>query len=151
MSRGEDCYGFEVFCKDFRSVKFASRQENHSRRKLYECLQMYSFPVSNKLTLFAFESSERFSFDGWSIYEPEKEYARMGIPNDTWRLTKINSHYDFADTYPAILCVPASADDEDLKKVASFRSKNRIPVRLVFLVYCRALYVRTFILNMKLV
>jgi len=128
MSRGEDSYGLEIICKDMRNLKFSSRQENHSRRPVFECLQRYAFPISNKQTFFAFENKERFQEDGWSVYDPIKEYKRMGIPNDSWRLTKINSRYEFADTYPAILCVPAQATDADLEKVGNFRSRARIPV-----------------------
>nr|XP_035950544.1 myotubularin-related protein 2-like [Halichoerus grypus] len=56
------------------------------------------------------------------------EYRRQGIPNESWRITKINERYELCDTYPALLVVPANIPDEELKRVASFRSRGRIPV-----------------------
>ncbi|XP_025925184.1 myotubularin-related protein 2 isoform X3 [Apteryx rowi] len=88
----------------------------------------YAFPVSNNLPLFAFEYKEVFPENGWKVYDPVWEYRRQGIPNESWRLTKINERYELCDTYPAILVVPVNIPDEELKRVASFRSRGRIPV-----------------------
>ena len=52
----------------------------------------------------------------------------MKLPNETWRITKINDKYKLCDTYPAILAVPQAATDDDLASVASFRSRGRLPV-----------------------
>lgn len=51
-----------------------------------------------------------------------------GIPNESWRITKVNDHYEVCDTYPLTLAVPVNIPDEDLKRVAAFRAKGRIPV-----------------------
>uniref|UniRef100_A0A915JYV0 phosphatidylinositol-3,5-bisphosphate 3-phosphatase n=1 Tax=Romanomermis culicivorax TaxID=13658 RepID=A0A915JYV0_ROMCU len=128
ISRGEDSYGFEIICKDVRTLKFSSKQENHSRRPLFESLQMYAFPLSNRLRLFAFENEEKYPIDGWSVYDPVRELKRFCLPNDTWRISRINVRYEFADTYPSVLCVPSQATDEDLIKVGNFRNRCRIPV-----------------------
>ncbi len=66
--------------------------------------------------------------NGWSIYEPLMEFRRMKVPNETWRITRINDKYKLCDTYPAILAVPQAATDEELQSVASFRSRGRLPV-----------------------
>ncbi|OBS75581.1 hypothetical protein A6R68_17967, partial [Neotoma lepida] len=55
------------------------------------------------------------------------ETVCKGIPNESWRITKINERYELCDTYPALLVVPANIPDEELKRVASFRSRGRIP------------------------
>lgn len=55
----------------------------------------------------------------------------QGIPNESWRVTKINEQYELCDTYPALLVVPTSISDEELKRVATFRSRGRIPVSMV--------------------
>ncbi|KFD57679.1 hypothetical protein M513_01349 [Trichuris suis] len=128
MSRGEDSYGFEMFCKDFRTFRFSSRQENHARRPLFECLQRLAFPLSHKLPFFAFQSKEKFNSNGWLVYDPIKEYNRMGIPNTNWRISQVNRRYSMASTYPNVLCVPTLTSDEDLAKVANFRSRRRLPV-----------------------
>ncbi|XP_063955284.1 myotubularin-related protein 2-like isoform X2 [Lytechinus pictus] len=105
-SRGENSYGLEVFCKDMRNLRFAHKQENHSRRLVYEKVQTYAFPV----------------------YDPVAEYKRQGLPTESWKISRINENFTFCDTYPAILAIPAAADDELLRQVAAFRSRNRLPI-----------------------
>jgi len=64
---------------------------------------------------------------GWDVYKPQEEFARMGIPDSHWRVSKVNQHYGLCSTYPAELVVPASISDEVLKEASSFRSIGRIP------------------------
>lgn len=130
-SRGENSYGIDIFCKDMRNLRFAHKQENHSRRTVYEKLQLYSFPLSHNGQLFAFNYKEKFPEEGWNVYEPVAELRRMGVNstnNDTWRITRINEKYELCDSYPSVWAVPKSAKDEMLKQVANFRSRNRLPV-----------------------
>uniref|UniRef100_A0A183EHR0 Myotubularin phosphatase domain-containing protein n=1 Tax=Gongylonema pulchrum TaxID=637853 RepID=A0A183EHR0_9BILA len=80
---------------------------------------------------FAVFYKPEWTIDGWNIFDTIREFNRMHVPNETWRITRINDRYDFADTYPAMLAVPATAivEGEDfLQKVGEFRSKQRIPV-----------------------
>uniref|UniRef100_A0A914RS40 Myotubularin phosphatase domain-containing protein n=1 Tax=Parascaris equorum TaxID=6256 RepID=A0A914RS40_PAREQ len=44
-----------------------------------------------------------WAFDGWTLYDSMKEFQRMNVPNETWRVTKINDRYEFADTYPSLV------------------------------------------------
>ncbi|XP_016839990.1 myotubularin-related protein 2 isoform X1 [Nasonia vitripennis] len=127
-SRGENSYGIEIFCKDMRNLRFAHKQENHSRRNVFEKLQQYSFPLSHNMLLFAFEYSENFPENGWNVYEPIAELKRMGINNDMWKISKINDSYSICDSYPAVWAVPTAATDEDLQASAAFRSRGRLPV-----------------------
>ncbi|KAJ8795482.1 hypothetical protein J1605_018263 [Eschrichtius robustus] len=78
--------------------------------------------------IFAFLNEEKFDVDGWMVYNPVEEYRRQGLPNHHWRITFINKCYELCDTYPALLVVPYRASDDDLRRVATFRSRNRIPV-----------------------
>ncbi|KAJ8920453.1 hypothetical protein NQ315_005321 [Exocentrus adspersus] len=127
-SRGENAYGIEVFCKDMRNLRFAHKQENHSRRNVFEKLQTFAFPLSHKSKLFAFDYSETFPENGWVVYEPIAELKRMGVNNDMWKISKINEQYEICDSYPAVWAVPAQATDDELKIVANYRSRGRIPV-----------------------
>lgn len=45
-----------------------------------------------------------------------------------WKITKINENYEICDSYPAVWAIPAQATDEDIRAVASYRSRGRIPV-----------------------
>ncbi|XP_014341513.1 myotubularin isoform X2 [Latimeria chalumnae] len=127
-SRGENSYGLDITCKDMRNLRFALKQEGHSRRDIFEILTKHAFPLSHNMPLFAFLNEEKFPEDGWKVYDPISEFRRQGLPNQQWRVTFINEKYDLCDTYPMILVVPFNAPDEDLRKVAAFRSRSRIPV-----------------------
>ncbi|XP_064205433.1 myotubularin-like [Anguilla rostrata] len=127
-SRGENSYGLDITCKDMRNLRFALKQEGHSRRDIFDILSRLAFPLSNSMQLFAFLSQEKFHENGWTVYEPMQEFRRQGLPNDRWRITFLNQSYELCDTYPTILAVPSKASEEDLRKVASFRSRSRIPV-----------------------
>lgn len=127
-SKGENSYGIDLTCKDMRNIRFALKQENHSRRDVFDTLVQYAFPVSNNLPLFAFSYKQKFEFNGWNVYKPYIEYDRLGLPNESWKFTKINEKYDLIETYPAVLAVPAATSEEQLKAVAAFRSRGRIPV-----------------------
>ncbi|KAJ8348519.1 hypothetical protein SKAU_G00271080 [Synaphobranchus kaupii] len=127
-SRGENSYGLDITCKDMRNLRFALKQEGHRRRDIFELLFRHAFPLSFGEQLFAFHSKEKFQENGWTVYEPLQEFRRQGLPNDRWRITLLNKQYELCDTYPTILVVPFKASDEDLRKVAAFRSRGRIPV-----------------------
>lgn len=60
-----------------RNLRFAHKQENHSRRGIFEKLQQLAFPLSHRQPLFAFSYSESFPDDGWNVYEPIVELRRM--------------------------------------------------------------------------
>lgn len=62
-----------------RNLRFAHKQENHSRRDVFEKLHQHAFPLSNKLKLFAFDYAENFPENGWTVYEPIAELKRMVI------------------------------------------------------------------------
>ncbi|XP_065322687.1 myotubularin-related protein 2-like isoform X2 [Gordionus sp. m RMFG-2023] len=127
-SRGENSYGIEVYCKDLRTLKFAYKPENHSRRHFFEQLYKLAFPLNHHQPIWAFSFRDNFDVDGWKVYRARGEYERQGLPDESWRLTDINRDYTFCDTYPSLLCVPRAADDDMLTNVARFRSKNRLPV-----------------------
>lgn len=121
-------YGLDITCKDMRSLKFGFKQENSSRKKIFDSIQMFAFPCSSGMGYFAVEYRDEFKVNGWEVYDPRREYNRQGLPTDCWRLTEVNREYALCDTYPAVIAVPSSASDEEVIKVASFRSRSRVPV-----------------------
>ncbi|CAG0892236.1 unnamed protein product [Cyprideis torosa] len=134
-SSGENSYGIELLCKDIRTLRFAHKQETRSRRTVVDSLQQGAFPINNDLPFFAFRhlsGGAQYRDNGWDVYDPEAEFHRMGIPvpNDSWRLSRINVNYDISETYPSLWAVPShpSVTDDLLKLVAAFRSRGRIPV-----------------------
>ncbi|NXK94617.1 MTMR9 protein, partial [Formicarius rufipectus] len=47
---------------------------------------------------------------------------------DEWRLSCINRDFSVCHSYPPVVIVPKSVNDEELRKVALFRHGNRFPV-----------------------
>ncbi|KAJ0055770.1 hypothetical protein NL108_011384, partial [Boleophthalmus pectinirostris] len=127
-SRGENSYGLDITCKDMRNLRFALKQEGHSRRDIFDFLFRLAFPLSHGLHLFAYVTQEKYEENGWNVYKAMDELRRQGLPNNKWRITFINKNYELCDTYPTVLAVPYKSKEEDLRKVAAFRSRSRIPV-----------------------
>ncbi|CAI8029271.1 Myotubularin-related protein 2 [Geodia barretti] len=129
-SKGENAYGLEIFCKDMRTLKFAHKQETHGRRGMYERLQIVSFPISYGKNPFAYSFKQSYPTNGWEVYDPVRELKRLsvGAENVPWRISETNSDYSMCETYPTILGVPASVNDETLVLASQFRSKGRMPV-----------------------
>uniref|UniRef100_A0AAQ4QP19 Phosphatidylinositol-3,5-bisphosphate 3-phosphatase MTMR2 n=1 Tax=Gasterosteus aculeatus aculeatus TaxID=481459 RepID=A0AAQ4QP19_GASAC len=120
---------FSASLQDMRNLRFAHKQmEDTLRKSIFEVLVKFAFPVSNGLQIYAFEYGQVFPENGWKVYDALSEYKRQGIPNESWRITKVNDHYEVCDTYPSTLAVPVNIPDEELKRVAAFRAKGRIPV-----------------------
>lgn len=115
---------------DFREVVFAldTREDKHA--EFYSALLKRTFP-SLVRELFAFTFRPPWEkVARWSLYDPHTEYQRQGIfnPCSQWRLTSANEKFSLCPTYPPMVVVPKSIDDDTLAKVAEFRSKGRLPV-----------------------
>uniref|UniRef100_A0A671KNI8 Phosphatidylinositol-3,5-bisphosphate 3-phosphatase MTMR2 n=1 Tax=Sinocyclocheilus anshuiensis TaxID=1608454 RepID=A0A671KNI8_9TELE len=114
---------------DMRNLRFVHKElEDSLKKSVFEVLMKFAFPVSNNMSLFAFEYKQVFPENGWKVYDPLAEYKRQGLPNESWRISKVNDHYELCDSYPAALFVPVTITDEELRRVFSFRAKGRIPV-----------------------
>ncbi|XP_075394856.1 phosphatidylinositol-3-phosphate phosphatase MTMR1 isoform X1 [Tenrec ecaudatus] len=128
QSHGDNSCGIEIVCKDMRNLRLAYKLDEQSKLGIFETLSKHAFPLSNGQMLFAFNYKEKFPTNGWKVYDPVAEYKRQGLPNESWKISKINSNYELCDSYPAIIVVPTSVKDDDLSKVAAFRAKGRVPV-----------------------
>lgn len=145
----------DITCKDLRVIRLQWTQNDGTRKKLVNALNMLAFPGDQR-SLFAFSYKyesimlcvvlmfvrEDYGVDGWNIYSPEKEFKRQGIERlGRWRITKVNEDYKLCDSYPGIISVPVTItgtsttslfiliciSDDQLKAVFAFRSKGRIP------------------------
>ncbi|CAF3481420.1 unnamed protein product [Adineta steineri] len=140
-------YGIEVDCKDLRRFFFGSAKEQNQRRNLYDNLTRLIFPFSitkvdteNPLqffsSFFAWNYKKKICPNeidiGWKLYNKVQDYTRMGLGKNgdpNWIIdTEINKNYSLCDTYPNTLVVPSSIDLLRLQNVATFRSRNRLPV-----------------------
>uniref|UniRef100_A0A8C4N844 phosphatidylinositol-3,5-bisphosphate 3-phosphatase n=1 Tax=Eptatretus burgeri TaxID=7764 RepID=A0A8C4N844_EPTBU len=124
--RADGTCRLDITCKDLRNLQFAFSEQE--RGSFFTTLSHYAFPLSNNLPLFAFQFRSSFPEDGWKVHDAVAEYRHMGLPNEGWRLSRVNERYELCDSYPSLLVVPAAITDEELRRVANFRARNRIPV-----------------------
>jgi myotubularin-related protein 6/7/8 len=120
-------------CRDFTFISFMFEDESEAKA-VFETIRALTCRLGTVDKLYAFTYQPKHServFQSWSLYDPVKEFERMGVSshNDAsnWRISKINATYDYSPTYPAVICVPKVISDNTLKYAASFRSKSRIP------------------------
>ncbi|KAM9297613.1 myotubularin-related protein 9 isoform 1-T1 [Morus bassanus] len=66
--------------------------------------------------------------DGWRSFLPDQEFELLSSVTDEWRLSCINKEFSVCPSYPPVVIVPKSVDDEALRKVAMFRHGSRFPV-----------------------
>ena len=65
-SRGENSYGLDITCKDMRNLRFALKQEGHSRRDIFEVLTKHAFPQSHNLLFLPLQMKKSsLKMDGW--------------------------------------------------------------------------------------
>eukprot|EP01060_Flectonema_neradi_P030224 TRINITY_DN4346_c0_g1_i1.p1 TRINITY_DN4346_c0_g1~~TRINITY_DN4346_c0_g1_i1.p1 ORF type:complete len:781 (+),score=132.72 TRINITY_DN4346_c0_g1_i1:70-2343(+) len=68
------------------------------------------------------------SIDGWTLFNPDREFERQGALVNGWRITNLNQGHEFAPSYAEKLCIPQSVTDEVARKCGEFRRKKRIPI-----------------------
>ncbi|KIV80362.1 hypothetical protein PV11_07864 [Exophiala sideris] len=123
-------------CRDFTFVCFYF-SDDRKARDMYDSIKAWTCKLSGieKLYAFAYQPQgleKDVSPKGWAVYDPMREWRRMGIGDPSkkqqWRISTINQDYSFSPTYPALLPVPASISDATLNYAKSYRSRARIPV-----------------------
>ncbi|KAK7605354.1 hypothetical protein V9T40_007212 [Parthenolecanium corni] len=114
-------------CKDFRVVKLdiSSTEDLNNVATTLESLSsinsvLLMYPFFYRLPPSTIE-------DGWTAYRPESEFTKLTLGDD-WRLTYINQNFDICPTYPSVLVVPKSMDDDTIILSAKFREGGRFPV-----------------------
>ncbi|XP_063597502.1 myotubularin-related protein 8-like isoform X2 [Penaeus indicus] len=120
----------QVRCKTFLTVTFVIPRERDCH-DIYTSLLQLSQPVHlEDLYCFHYTASndDIVKSMGWDLYNPAREYHRMGVPCDSWSPTALNHNYEICDTYPQELFVPASAPTKVILSSSKFRSKGRFPV-----------------------
>ncbi|KAH3743660.1 Myotubularin 1 [Pelomyxa schiedti] len=127
--------GILICTKDIRSIEITVRDLSHHRDIIsiltgkHPVIKSLSwcYPSSPRMC-FAFYSTECIDGHLWNIYSVSAEFARLGFCPFEWRICTLNSSYSLCSTYPKQFIVPSGINDDELKKVAAFRSKARIPV-----------------------
>lgn len=119
-----------IKCKTFLCVTFVIPRERDCH-EVFNTIQQLSLPTTiAELYCFQYTScnDDIPKNVGWTFYDVQAEYQRMGAPDEYWCLTTINKDYEICDTYPRFLYVPATASTPMLVGSSRFRSKGRLPV-----------------------
>ena len=65
--------------------------------------------------------------DGWTIYDEEDEFRYQDLDFENTFRRVDNSKFEFCSSYPKKIVVPITMTDEDIKKCATYRTKERFP------------------------
>ncbi|KAI8378587.1 protein-tyrosine phosphatase-like protein [Blakeslea trispora] len=119
-----------IKCRDFMILTLSLLKEGEAQ-DVFDSIRNLSC-VNSIEQMYAYAYQPRIPFTskaGWNIYDPLKEYERMGVDvkTDAWRFTLINRDYKYSPTYPRLLVVPSKISDNTLNYAAKYRSKARIP------------------------
>ncbi|KAI8376256.1 protein-tyrosine phosphatase-like protein [Radiomyces spectabilis] len=119
-----------IRCRDFLIVTI-SMLKGGEAQDVYDSIQKLTCVTSTEqLYAYAYKPQPPFTAQGgWRIYDPTKEYERMGVQttNHQWRYTVINRDYTYSPTYPRTFVVPQKISDNVLNYAGKYRSKARIP------------------------
>uniref|UniRef100_A0A8C4QHW5 Myotubularin-related protein 9 n=1 Tax=Eptatretus burgeri TaxID=7764 RepID=A0A8C4QHW5_EPTBU len=116
-------------CKDLRIIHF-------DIQGMEECLNVAAsvevLSTLNTSLMYPFFHRPMFEAikEDWQLYNPSEEIKRLSSLG--WRLSDINKDYSLCPTYPAVIMVPDTIEDDVLQKSAAFRQLGRFPV----LSYC---------------
>ncbi|KAM6279859.1 myotubularin-related protein 9 [Porphyrio hochstetteri] len=117
-----------IKCKDLRIIQL-------DIPGMEECLNIASsieaLSTLDSVTLmypFFYRPMFEISEDGWRSFLPDQEFELLSSVTDEWRLSCINKEFSVCSSYPPLVIVPKSIDDEALRKVAMFRQGSRFPV-----------------------
>lgn len=117
-----------VKCKDLRVIKL-------DIPGMDECLNIASsieaLSTLDSLSLmypFFYRPMFEVVEDGWNTFRPADAYKDLESMTDEWRLSEVNKDFSVCPSYPALVAVPKSIEDDTLRKVATFRHGGRFPV-----------------------
>lgn len=117
-----------IKCKDLRIIQLeiTGMEESLNIASSIEALS-----TLDSITLmypFFYRPMFEVTEDGWSSFLPEQEFELLASETEDWRLSEVNRDFSVCQSYPQVVTVPKSIDDESLRKVAVFRQGGRFPV-----------------------
>lgn len=111
----------EISLKDGRLFRFSFGVQGDLHAEFFTRLLALAYGGEEHVYAFVPHAIRewRFSLEG--------EYARLGVPGASWRVSHANAAFELCSSYPAALAVPAAVTDAELVAVAKFRSRGRLP------------------------
>ena len=127
-------YVIDIILKDYRSFSFKLLADDYI--KFNDIIREFGKPNDNSkyfryahyyYNTYLKKRKEDKYIDGWTIYDPEKEYKYQELDFENEFRILDNSKYNFCSTYPKQIIIPISITDDDIIKGSQFRTKERFP------------------------
>ena len=127
----------DIILKDYRSFSFKISKTDYqtfnqiikefgipNKNILYFTHAYYYYDIYKKK--YINDDNDNF-IDGWKIYDPDDEFRYQDLDfENTFRIID-NSKFDYCSSYPKKIVVPISMTNDDIKKCATYRTKERFP------------------------
>ncbi|KAF6204479.1 hypothetical protein GE061_002820 [Apolygus lucorum] len=115
-------------CKDLRILSLHISSSDQDFQNVCTTLESLS-ALDNPLWKYPFFYKPVFKIleDGWTDFVPESEYSKL-IHRDEWRISYVNNEFSICPSYPKVVVVPKSIDDETIVTASRFREGGRFPV-----------------------
>ncbi|GFQ68442.1 myotubularin-related protein 9, partial [Trichonephila clavata] len=115
-------------CKDFRILQLDIQGVEECNKVASSIEFLMNLDTPTQFYPFFHRAMFDMLEDGWTSFLPETEYAKVLQNKDEWRISHVNKDYVICPTYPQLVIVPKSIDDDTLKTVAGFRQFGRFPI-----------------------
>lgn len=115
-------------CKDFQIIQLDIRgqDEFNNVANSIDCLSNLDDP--RLLYPFYYPCNFEIVEDGWFAFQIEKEFSKIMMYSDAWRISYVNKNFTICPSYPEAVIVPKSINDETIIGIAAFRCLGRFPV-----------------------
>ncbi|XP_067014319.1 myotubularin-related protein 9 [Anabrus simplex] len=118
-----------IKCKDFRIIQLDINSPEEFVKVATSIERLASLEEPTLRYPFFYRPMYPILEDGWTAFRPETEFSQLVTSQaDEWRFSYINKDFSVCPTYPSIVVVPKSVDDETIIVAANFREGGRFPV-----------------------
>lgn len=117
-----------IKCKDLRIIQLEITGMDECINIASSIEALSTLEIISLMYPFFYRPMFEVTEDGWHAFLPEQEFEHLSSETDEWRLSYVNRDFSVCQSYPPIVIVPKSIDDESLRKVAAFRQGGRFPV-----------------------
>eukprot|EP01101_Sappina_pedata_P011051 TRINITY_DN714_c0_g1_i1.p1 TRINITY_DN714_c0_g1~~TRINITY_DN714_c0_g1_i1.p1 ORF type:complete len:770 (-),score=209.27 TRINITY_DN714_c0_g1_i1:441-2750(-) len=117
----------EIQTKECRIVYF-NFYSKAQFKDLYAKLTMLAYPESvNKVFALMYRQAIGDTYSPPVVYDALREYERLGLDRNGFRITRANEDYQLCPSYPSVFATHEEFTDEKLAAVSKFRSRGRLP------------------------
>ena len=124
-------YAFQVYCKSPRSFLFSSTPLSSKFNPAKVKARLQTLIFSENPMSFAASHANLAQQPQPAIEQSLLEdYQRLGLgggSTNVWRILAQDDSYSLCPTYPRHIVVPAALSDDEIEKVANYRSRRRLP------------------------